>query len=188
MLEMLVVVAIVLAMTAIVIMYIPQFRDRSSLDLVAQEVAISIRGAQVYASGGKVGQSFDIGKPSYGVHFDSANPNEFFVFENNGEKYFEDETTDKIIPGEKFTLRGVKILSWCVVVGASCDPVAADKIDIVYTRPRLEAVICLEQECDIGNTDANEIHIILQAVKSERKKGIRIRSNGQIGVFNITDQ
>lgn len=47
--EMLVVVGIFTTVTAIVLANLPSFRDQSSLDLVAQEVAIQIRGAQTYA-------------------------------------------------------------------------------------------------------------------------------------------
>ena len=45
--EMIVVIAIFGIVTTIILANLPTFRDRSSLDLVAQEVAINIRGAQV---------------------------------------------------------------------------------------------------------------------------------------------
>ena len=47
--EMLVVVSIFTIVTAVVLANLPSFRDKSSLDLVAQEIAIQIRGAQTYA-------------------------------------------------------------------------------------------------------------------------------------------
>ncbi len=75
--EMIVVVAIVLIMSAIVLGNLPAFRDKTSLDLVAQEVAITIRQAQVFGISTRVaGGSF----PSHGIYFDSSVKDQFVLF------------------------------------------------------------------------------------------------------------
>ena len=61
MVEMLVVIAIFGIVTTILLFNLPTFRNQASLDLVAQEVAITIRGAQVFGGGGRVG--VDTGDP-----------------------------------------------------------------------------------------------------------------------------
>ncbi|MEK7136419.1 MAG: prepilin-type N-terminal cleavage/methylation domain-containing protein [Patescibacteria group bacterium] len=182
MLEMMVVMAIVLGITAIVIAYIPQFRDRSNLDLLAQEVAINIRGAQVYASGGRVGNFINNEIPSYGVHFDLSNRGQFFIFENRGEPVFDPEEGDVRIESDTFNLRGIEVVRLALSEGGPIENNAT--LDLVYTRPRLEAKICLTRSgapvCDI-----QELGIVIQAVRSGNLKGIRVRANGQIGVYNV---
>lgn len=48
--EMIVVIGIFLIITGVLIADLPGFRGKSSLDLVAQEIATYIRGAQIYSS------------------------------------------------------------------------------------------------------------------------------------------
>ena len=66
--EMMVVVAIFVIATGIVLANLPAFRNKSSLDLTAQEVATGIRQAQVYGAGTR--QASTASKfPSYGIYF-----------------------------------------------------------------------------------------------------------------------
>ncbi len=64
--ELLVVISIFVITTGIVLGNLPAFRDKSALDLVAQELATIVRQAQVYGAGtrGAVGGQF----PSYGIY------------------------------------------------------------------------------------------------------------------------
>ncbi len=177
MLEMMVVVAIVLAMTAIVIMYIPQFRDRSALDLVAQEIAITIRSAQVYASGGKIPAGEIEAKPSYGVNF-SNNDREFRLY-----------TNDPLAPGlvgstasTTYKMHAIKISRICTITSGRDSCVDRPSVDIVYTRPQLGAKIYDDSGDSISATE-----IFIQADKTQKEKKIIVRSNGQISVENVAD-
>ncbi|HDQ16662.1 MAG TPA: type II secretion system protein, partial [Candidatus Vogelbacteria bacterium] len=49
--EMLVAVAIFFIVTGAILINIPQFRNRVNIDLIAGEVSLYIRSAQVYAMG-----------------------------------------------------------------------------------------------------------------------------------------
>ena len=67
--EMITVVAIITIMTGVVLANFPDFRERASLELVAQEVSLVIRQAQAFGA-----QTRSIGSgafpfPSYGVYF-----------------------------------------------------------------------------------------------------------------------
>ncbi|MFA6416339.1 MAG: prepilin-type N-terminal cleavage/methylation domain-containing protein [Candidatus Paceibacterota bacterium] len=59
--EMVVVIGIFVIVTGIILANLPSFRRSSSLDLAAQEVAIQVRGAQVYAMSTVAGQAGSTG-------------------------------------------------------------------------------------------------------------------------------
>ncbi|OHA58205.1 MAG: hypothetical protein A2571_03005 [Candidatus Vogelbacteria bacterium RIFOXYD1_FULL_44_32] len=187
MLEMMVVVAIVLAMTSIVIMYIPQFRDRSALDLVAQDIAITIRSAQVYASGGKIPAGATETKPSYGVHFSTettgSKNREFYLYTNNvGNVGFAG-----LAPGDPgvfdYKLHAITVARICVD-GGQCDEI--ETLDVIYTRPQLGAKIYIGGNYGQGE-NKNSAEIYIKADKTGKEKMIIVRSNGQISVENVVE-
>jgi prepilin-type N-terminal cleavage/methylation domain-containing protein len=67
--ELIVVMAIFLMITAVVIADIPNFREKSALDLTVSEVATYIRGAQVYGAAQKGGG----GVTAYIIKFNNHN-------------------------------------------------------------------------------------------------------------------
>ncbi|KKS77556.1 MAG: hypothetical protein UV64_C0006G0011 [Parcubacteria group bacterium GW2011_GWC1_43_11b] len=70
--EMIVVIAIFTIVTGIVLANLPGFRSKTSLDLMAQEVALQIRGAQLYAMNtlvGNTGGSADTDIFGYALEF-----------------------------------------------------------------------------------------------------------------------
>ncbi len=97
-LELMVVLAIFAIMTGILIADIPNFREKSSLDLTVNEVATYIRGAQVYGAAQKGGVA-NAGV-TYGVHFDKGSSS-FYLFKD---KYFNPQSSE-----ETYTLNNFKI-------------------------------------------------------------------------------
>lgn len=75
--EMITVVAIVLIMTAILLGNLPDFRDKTSLDAVAQEVAIIVRQTQVFGSATRNARGEF---PSQGIYIDTRKKDNFIVF------------------------------------------------------------------------------------------------------------
>src|SRR3989338_9771847 len=66
--EMMVVLTIFGIMTAVVLANLPAFRDKTALDLIAQEIATTIRQAQVYGIGTRsAGSSSNFS--AYGIYF-----------------------------------------------------------------------------------------------------------------------
>lgn len=70
-LEMMVVIFIITVMTGVLLGNLPNFRDSTTLQLVTQEVAVTIRGAQVFGIGTRVvtGGGF----PGHGIYFCGIN-------------------------------------------------------------------------------------------------------------------
>ena len=76
--EMLVVISIFVIVTGIVLVNLPAFRDKSSLDLVAQEIALTIRQAQVFGIGTR---AFGANAyPSHGIYLDPNQRQQFILF------------------------------------------------------------------------------------------------------------
>ncbi len=178
MLEMLVVTAIVLVMSGVIIAYIPQFRDRSSLDLVAQEMALNIRSAQAFASGGRVGGSpggFPDGVPSYGIFLTTEDrENNFFMFTDENNSGIYEEGTDQIF--EIYSLQGVVVKEFRI---NNEPPVGSGSVNIVYTRPSLQAEICYNN-CD---EVINDLEIVIKGLRSDLTRTIKVHFNGQISIL-----
>lgn len=148
---MIVVVAIILIITVVVLSNLPAFRDKTSLDLLAQEMAITIRQAQVFGISTKTsgGGSF----PSFGIHFDDWNTtsgqNGFVLFadvpplnQTDGNNVYDvgsncgtDNSTTEC--REHFFFRGgVKITN---IVGACPSCSTPNSLNIVFKRPDTDA-------------------------------------------------
>ncbi len=81
--EMIVVIAIFTFITGIVLFNYANFSTNVTLQNLTQDVALSIRKAQVYALGIKTGETIPgtVGViKGYGVHFDVNNPKSFIIF------------------------------------------------------------------------------------------------------------
>lgn len=142
---MLVVVSIFIIVTGVVLANLPKFRDKSSLDLIAQEVALVIRQAQVYGAGTS---GFQDAFPSHGVRFATGNPKQIVLFADlpagsgllgNG-KY---EPNPPCGQGgsecrEMFLLRGSAVVHSlsCTDLSGGC---GSGPLDIVFHRPALDA-------------------------------------------------
>ncbi len=179
MLEMLVVTAIVLIMSGIIIAYIPQFRDRSSLDLVAQEMALNIRSAQAFASGGRVGGSIDSfagAIPSYGISLSAGEDPNFFMFTDEDNSKDFDGEIDKLFEG--YDLQGIYVDNFRFNEESSVS--TEGDLYIVYTRPRLQAYICYNRECE---DTFNQVEITIRGGRSETTRTIRVHNNGQISIL-----
>ena len=100
--EMIVVIAIFMIITGVVLSNLPAFRDQSSLDLVAQEIAINIRGAQSYAMGSLADTAIDL-VYGYAIQFSAA------PTENKRFKIYALENSDYDLSGnakETYDLKG----------------------------------------------------------------------------------
>lgn len=166
-LEMTVVLAIVAIMTAIVLMNLPQMKGGLSIDVVAQEIAIYIRGAQVYSRATKAsGQDYN----SYGLHFDQGLA-KFFLWADDGDidtiKYYED---GQDLKSENYELpAGFKISKlFC------SDGNPLDSLDIMFRLPDPEAYFS-ETACILAS-------VCLQSANTEQWRVIETYNNGQIVV------
>ncbi|MDO8183681.1 MAG: type II secretion system protein [bacterium] len=172
--EMIVVIAIFGIVTTVVLANLPTFRDRSSLDLVAQEVAINIRGAQVAGASGQIQST--TGQPTWRINFKKANfgsPSTFWLYRDG---------IDKAEPEKTFTLSANFVLeSMCLVVsGDACDLSPFDTLDIIFTRPNLEPKFVKDNTTPV--LDAVSARIVVKALRSDETRRIEVYNNGQISV------
>lgn len=172
--EMMVVLTIFAIMTAVVMANFPAFQDKTALQLIAQEIATTIRQAQVYGIGTRVETD---NFPSHGVYFDltTSDGNKSFVLyadKNNAQPGFGDEDQNSVI--EKFTIRGaVKINALCKT---DC---SSETLDILFQRPYPEANF-------IGGTYGG-VKVEIQSTRDPtNKRLIEVSNTGQISVKNPT--
>lgn len=193
-LEMVVVTGIFVMVTGVVLANLPKFRNQASLDLTAQEVALSIREAQVYGTATKVS---DGDYPSYGIHFsladNTANKN-FVLFADDGNKVFDSGVEDgDVCDGdnseclERYALDGpFYVLGLCTDNGSETCTFFSDGVDIsldlVYKRPFPEPSICVDG--NPGDCNYTNATIIIGSPEGSESKLIKVWNNGQISVIN----
>lgn len=179
--EMLVVISIFLIITGIIMANLPRFRNRASLDLVSQDIALTIRQAQVFGLGSR---QFSDEFRAFGVHFDDpTNPDNrksFILFgdKSNNFKYDGDdckgESTECI---EKYRVEGgLEIIDTCYSAGGGDTAIPDNNLDIVFKRPNPEPII----EGVPGSYE--RVKIILQATRSGETRSINVWSTGQMSV------
>ncbi len=173
--EMIVVIAIFGIVTTIILANLPTFRDRSSLDLVAQEVAINIRGAQVYGASGRVQSEFG-SKPTWRVFFDQAKftpRSSFQLFRDDGQNRNPIETYN--ISGN-FIIESVCLVE---VSGGGCN--SKNQLGIAFSRPNLEPKFYDGTNFVDGAVSAQ---VLIKALRSGETRRVEIFNNGQISVVN----
>ena len=186
-LEMTVVLAIVAVMTAIVLMNLPKMKGGLSIDVVAQEVAIYIRGAQVYsrATKGAGGENFN----SYGLRL-AVNSASFFLWadqngtvDKNDDFIYNPPGGDDGIEGDGMPQETYVLPQGFYLSSLVCDENYLEWVDIVYRLP--------DPEAEFGSIDdvcakANYVGVCLTSPNLEQYRLIKAFNNGQIMVENPT--
>ena len=189
--EMLVVISIFTIMTAVVLANLPNFRERTALQLVAQKMSLTIREAQVYGVGVK---SFGADFPSHGIHFDPVSPNgkkSYVLFadkpisNNNydvGTGNCGSITTECVT---KYDLTGtVEIAALTLCLSANCSSytnVTTDGFNIVFVRPNTEAKFFNLSGVAVIPTPSYA-RITIKSSRSDEQRYIDVWNTGQISV------
>ncbi len=205
--EMITVVAIITIMTGVVLANFPDFRERASLELVAQEISLVIRQAQAFGS-----QTRSIGSgtfPSFGVYFDlNPNDSDYYNSPNKlilyGDKNGDQHWTATNIDGcgtsdvecrEVYTLSGG--LEFVAVQGCTDDactaPVvlsqattpAGSAVNILFRRPDPEAQFTKQSgavwECS-PSVACPIVRIVLKSTRNGAIKNVYVWNTGHIYV------
>ena len=142
--EMMVVIAIMLIITGVVLSNLPNFRDRLSLDLIAQEVAITIRQAQVFGSGTRTSGANAF--PSYGVYFDTAHSDNFILFADLGTPNDRYDATAGCQDSdnecrEQFNFtQGVQLVDLQSCISEACTSIGGNILNVAFRRPLTDAI------------------------------------------------
>ncbi len=141
--ELFVVLSVMVIISSIILVKHGEFQANLLLRSIAYEVALTIRQAQVYGLGIKEYQgisdpilAFQIG---YGVHFETATPDTFFLFADLDNDRIYVAANDAIVESLRL-LGGNTIVDLCAGadVNVGC---GRSSLDIVYERPDPEAHI-----------------------------------------------
>ena len=179
-LEIVIVLAIFAIITTLVLAKYPEFKSSISLKKTAQEIALTVREAQVYSLGVKGFRSqFVI---PYGVHFDITSPKSFILFadfDKDG-RYVEDETAEKIkeysiqTTDEIFELCGDKEQPSGEICGLTY-------LNIIFYRPT--PIVTLKGYDGSFYHTFSDADIIIKSARGKQKT-IVVWANGQILVKN----
>ena len=190
--EMMVVIVIFTITTGIVLANLPAFRDKASLDLVAQEVATVIRQAQVY--GAAVRGFSNQGYTSYGIHLPletggqlDGTADTFYLFsdpDDGGQGQMgsgsKPDCTAQNFCLESYDFRGG--ISVRKVVG--CDESGCANVgqpfNIVFQRPMTDAKF-YRQSGDPNGESYSYVKIILASPKNQCRE-VKVWSTGHIYV------
>jgi len=155
--ELIVVLSIFAIMSAISFFNYGTFQKKVDIKVLANDIALQIIQAQKDALSGKLPLtgSFDSGKPSYGVYFNTESPNEFIYFANlNNINSFDKEgdlILDKIIITKNNFISGVGTYYPDNPLG-NLNPVSSKSLNlaITFTRPNSGASIYSNGELITG--------------------------------------
>jgi len=173
--------------TGVVLANFPGFRNKSNLDLVAQEVAVAIRQAQTYGIATR--EKGGVFK-SYGVYLDkaTANADGFILFANTNDANEKYDSGDALIERFRFS-GGVKLKDNCrgISSGGECstfggNPTSAAKLNILFQRPDPEAIF-RDNSGNHFSTEPSSIDIIITDGKpTPSTRAIRVHRSGHIYV------
>jgi prepilin-type N-terminal cleavage/methylation domain-containing protein len=172
--EIMIVISIVSVIAAVVLFSYKSFDNHLATNAASQEIASTIREAQVFALSVKQ-NSGDFYK-GYGMSFDPQDPSVYYIFvdKNNNGTY--DVSNNELV--ESNPLRdGVKIKSVCVTNKStnviSCNPSVVSSGTVLFYRPKPEAVIYFQ-----NSQNFSKITITLEVGDSQSQ--VTVNNIGQI--------
>ncbi len=204
-LELVVVMSIFVIISAIMLFNYSQYKSNISLGNLSQDIALTIRKAQVYAIGVK---GTDVGGggrqfPGYGLHFSlpslpgsaSSGSSSSFIFFSDipftpgllGDHTYNQltGTCDNLMYGNE-CMNIIDINSSDRITALCVDTLCVDStlspsVDIVFTRPNPEPTFCFRVNGGSCTTLASYVSIKVQSTDS-REKVISIWNTGQIRI------
>ena len=185
--ELMVVIAIITAITSALILQQNKWNDRLALDTQTYELALMLRQAQVYSLGvrqyvGASGDPFNVG---YGVCADSSNTGSyiFFVDKNNDGKCGVGETIET-----KNLTRGVYMSKICGtnnLLAERCSPDVGNiqSIHISFLRPSPAPRIALLNNGGNNSSSVGTPAYIYLTSASNTSFKVKLDSTGQISII-----
>lgn len=195
--EMMVVLSIFTIMTGVVLANLPQFREKTALQLVAQKMSLTIREAQVYGVGVKSSGSGSNIFPSHGINFgpitllsDVANKKSYVLF---ADKPTPTTPNNRYDVGSGCGLTSTECVTRYDLTGtveitaiSGCNPnctndLSSNGVNILFKRPKTEAnfLTLLGGSLDLP---ASYIQITLESSRSHDQRYVQVWNTGQISV------
>ncbi|HTR18708.1 MAG TPA: hypothetical protein VMH91_01860 [Candidatus Paceibacterota bacterium] len=144
MIELLVVCAIIVVITAVILVDNNKFGGAILLENLAYDVALTVRQAQVYGIAvERFGQNTNVFNVGYGMYFSTSDPTHYYLFADSEGTGIYDSGASPTEVQQKTTIQnGYAISSLCAVSqfgGTTCTPMS--EIDILFQRPEPNAFI-----------------------------------------------
>ncbi|MBI2100529.1 MAG: type II secretion system protein [Candidatus Vogelbacteria bacterium] len=192
--EMVVVLAIFIIMLGVVLANFPAFRDKTGLQLIAQEIATTIRQAQVYGIGTRSTgvSSF----PAYGLYFDvvmATDKKSFILFADRDDNDIYTEGSMSCPSDsecvEKFSIRGaaeIADIQICNNSGCTEAATVAPVFSLLFIRfyPEVRFLEAVNGTELVGYSYAR---IVVRSTRdSSQQKWVEVWNTGQISVKNPT--
>ncbi len=200
--ELLVVISIFVVTTSMVIFNYNDSKTNVTLNNLAEDIALSVRKAQVYATGVKAVRGLSSTTyPGYGVHF-SVHPMQL-PFEGNSKSFIFFADYDSSGKGvynqvsascdgssineciEVLTINGSDQITGICGDVAVCEDTTTSpypSVDITFARPNPEAHFCFKPEPSaVCSTNISKIILKIKSV-SGQEKIVSIWNTGQISV------
>lgn len=186
--EMMVVIAIFIITTGIVLTNLPAAREKNALELLAQEIAVTIRQAQVY---GAATFGFDDGSarefPSYGVLLPKNGSDyldHFFIFADSDKNNLMDEgdceTGNECV--EQFNLRGgvvISQLTYCSNQDCTGGGNIEKSLNVLFKRPGTDATFLAVPS---PTPSMSRLKIVLKNLQNNQERAVVIWNTGHIYV------
>lgn len=185
--EMMVVISLFFIITGIILVNVPNFREKTSVDLVAQDVAVTIRSAQVFGIGTKALNDDAVG---YGIYLSNSTDqnNQFVLFADiDNDLQFNQNISDCGPDTEcqsLYQLAGFHVAS-VVAYDDSDDILPLDEINILFQRPKSSPVFCIPLEDGCDDTLLQRVEITIESNREKKQKNVVVYSNGQIAVEDV---
>jgi len=191
--ELLVVLAIFTIMASITLFGYSDFKEKVSLENITQDIAISIKKAQVFAIGVK---GVNVGGqnifPAFGINFNLGNSQTFTLFADSNNNLIYDNLggggicniADECL--DEVTINTNDYISRFLIDGTWYDVsnYPQGNLNIIFKRPNLNALFCFYnsgQACTPSSLTASEIAIEVSSVNG-RSQLIEVYSAGNINV------
>jgi prepilin-type N-terminal cleavage/methylation domain-containing protein len=177
--ELLASVAIFSVITSVAVFNNSQFNSAVLLTNLTYEIALSVRQAQFYGITVKQSASSNNFDSGYGIHFDTASPTTYILFEDKPPQNHVYDVGEAL---ETFTIqKGNRIPKLVLWSGSSTS--TPSKVDISFLRPNPDTWITAG---GLQSPTYNQANICVSSPLNMKRKAI-IESTGQISVATDTN-
>ena len=175
--ELVVVMGILVAISAIVLVNYNRFGSQTLLRNLAYDIALSVREAQVYGISARSfqGSNFAAG---HGVFFDLNDGDDFFFLytDVNGDNFFSSASSEWV---ETYTIgRGYRVDRLCVPSRES-ENCSITTLDMLFKRPEPDAII--RASSGAGFAIYDRVRIVVTSPQEERLS-VLVETTGQVSV------
>ncbi len=189
--ELLVVSAIILVMTAFILFQHSKFNSTTLLRSLAYSIALSVRQAQIYGTSVRESSRNGTFVQGYGVYFplSGSAPDRYYLFADlDADGNYDSSPVSEALPANFTLSKDYRFKSICMVrIGQStCDATPVTSLTAYFRRPNPDA--CLASSATLGACAAgvppvySRAYLTVGSAVNDDTRSIKISETGQISV------